>query len=70
MFENGEAEVRPLAGPCMETREKWRMLFILELGPCVEMTSEMGISYVCAYTLLCRKAVIRLLASYNYNYIF
>jgi len=37
MFENGEAEVRQLAGPCMETREKWRMFFILESGPYVEM---------------------------------
>ena len=37
VFENGEAEVRQLAGPCMETREKWRMFFIFELGPYVEM---------------------------------
>jgi len=37
----GEAGVRQLAGSCMEGREKWRMFFILELGPCVEMTSEM-----------------------------
>jgi len=34
---NGEAEVRQLAGGCMATREKWRMIFIFELGPYVEM---------------------------------
>ena len=40
-LKNGEAEVRQLAGGCMKGPEKWRMFFILELGPCVEMTSEM-----------------------------
>ena len=40
-LKNGEAGLRQLAGGCMEGREKWRMFFILELGPCVEMTSEM-----------------------------
>ena len=40
-LKNGEARVRQLAGGCMEGREKWRMFFILELGSCVEMTSEM-----------------------------
>ena len=34
---NGEAEVRQLAGGCMVTREKWRMFFIFELGPYVDM---------------------------------
>ena len=37
LFENGEAEVRQSAGGCMATREKWRMFFIFELGPYVEM---------------------------------
>ena len=40
-LKNGEAGLRQLAGGCMEGREKWRMFFILELGPYVEMTSEM-----------------------------
>ena len=31
------AEVRQLAGGCMATRGKWRMFFIFELGPYVEM---------------------------------
>ena len=37
MFENCEAEVRQLAGLCMETRGKWRMFFIFESDPYVEM---------------------------------
>ena len=41
MVENGEVEVRQLAGGCIEGQEKWRMFFILELGSYVEMTSEM-----------------------------
>jgi len=36
-WKNGVAEVRQLAGGCMATREKWRMIFIFELGPYVEM---------------------------------
>ena len=45
LFENGEAEVRQLAGPGMETRGKWHIFFILESGPHVDM-----ISCNCAYT--------------------
>ena len=51
-LKNGEAGLRQLAGGCMEGREKWRMFFILELGPCVEMTSEMEF-LTFAHTLYC-----------------
>jgi len=37
MFENGEAEVRQSVGLCRETWGKWRMFFIFESGPYVEM---------------------------------
>ena len=50
-LKNGEAGVRQSVGGCMEGRGKWRMFFILELGPYVEMTSD-GMFYVCADTLL------------------
>ena len=40
-LKNGEAGVRQLAGGCMEGWGKWRVCFVLELGPYVEMTSEM-----------------------------
>ena len=51
-LKNGETGVRRWAGGCMDGRGKWRMFFILELGPYVEINSSDGIFYVCADTLL------------------
>ena len=41
MFEKWRGVDTPIGGPLYRDPGKWRMFFILELGPYVEMTSEM-----------------------------